>query len=360
LTSGAAIRRLRTDETTGLRRMLLLMLLFAQVASAVEDRRVNVKPSHHGERGFLNPGYPWRQPPISVTGPFFLRRFATSLLGARSSRLERVPNDGAELRENALGSVPTVTWVGHSTLLVQMGHVSFLTDPIWSDTASPLPVGPKRYVEPGLRIEDLPRIDFVLISHNHYDHMDLATLRRLAERGTRFFVPLGNAHTLSSAGIGPVEELDWWDAKSVGQVEIFCVPARHWSRRGANDLNKSLWSGWVVTAPDRKFYFAGDTGVFTGFDEIGGRLGPFDLAALPIGAYSPTEMMAPSHLAPEEAIAAAAPLRAQHTVAVHFGTFDLSDEPLEEPPHRFLEASRKAQRGPERDWVLKVGETRLW
>lgn len=343
-----------------MRRILLLMLLLAVPGSASDDQPVSPRPAHYGEGTFLNPGYPWRQPPVSVTVAFFLRRFATSFLKTRTSSLERVANDGSMLRENSLGSVPTVTWVGHSTLLVQMGHVSFLTDPIWSDTASPLAVGPKRYVEPGLRIEDLPRIDFVLVSHNHYDHMDLNTLRKLAERGSRFFVPLGNSHILAGAGIGPVEELDWWETRTVGRVEIHCVPARHWSRRGATDFNKSLWSGWVVTAPDRRFYFAGDTGMFSGFDEIGRRLGPFDLAALPIGAYRPTEMMAPSHLDPEQAIAAAASLRAQHTVAVHFGTFDLSDEPLDEPPRRFLDASRDARRGAERDWVLKVGETRLW
>jgi len=203
-------------------------------------------------------------------------------------------------------------------------------------------------------------VDFVVVSHNHYDHMDLATLRSLSKRGTRFFVPLGNAHILSDAGVGPVEELDWWDARRIGQVEVHCVPARHWSRRGATDFNKSLWSGWVVRAPDRSFYFSGDTGMFSGFADIGERFGPFDLAALPIGAYSPKEMMEPSHLNPEQAVAAAVALRARHTVAVHFGTFDLSDEPLDEPPHRFVDASRKADRGSDLDWVLKVGEMRVW
>jgi N-acyl-phosphatidylethanolamine-hydrolysing phospholipase D len=319
-----------------------------------------MRPPHHARDGYVNPGYPWREPPASVALPFFLRRFASSALGYRRGQLERIANDGAFLRENSLGSVPTVTWVGHSTLLVQMEHLTFLTDPIWSQTASPLAVGPRRFVEPGLAVESLPRIDFVVVSHNHYDHMDLETLRRLAVRGTRFLVPLGNARILQSVGIAPVEELDWWEHRTFGGVTIHCVPARHWSRRGLTDLNKALWSGWAVVGSERRFYFAGDTGMFSGFAEIGARLGPFDLAALPIGAYSPTEMMAPSHLDPEQAIEAAAALRAKQSVAVHFGTFDLSDEPLDEPPRRFVAASRGAGRGEERDWVLKIGETKLW
>jgi N-acyl-phosphatidylethanolamine-hydrolysing phospholipase D len=338
--------------------------MLSSVCGAQENREVGSvaeRPPHHAGDRFTNPGSPWREPPLRVTVPFFLRRIASTLTpGGRGGAPASIANDGAFLRENALGSVPTVTWVGHSTLLVQMGHVTFLTDPIWSDTASPLPVGPKRYVEPGLAFDALPRIDFVIVSHNHYDHMDLPTLERLADTGTRFFVPLANGETLRSAGIDAVEELDWWESRRVGAVEVHCVPARHWSRRGATDMNRALWSGWAVTSQHRRFYFAGDTGMFEGFAEIGRRLGPFDLAALPIGAYSPTEMMAPSHIDPEEAMDAAVALRARNSIAVHFGTFDLSDEPLEEPPRRFLEASRRLGRVEGQDWVLSIGETRKW
>lgn len=359
LTPRVRIRTLTDAAMPGIRIIAFLLVQLVAAASA-EEHRLSAPPAHHESGGFVNPGHPWSEPPLSVTAPFFLRRFTTSLLGARSPKLERVENDGAFLRVNALGSEPTVTWVGHSTLLVQMGHVSFLTDPIWSSTASPLPVGPKRYVAPGLALADLPSIDFVVVSHNHYDHMDLDTLRRLSGPGTRFFVPLGNRAVLESAGIANVEELDWWERRRVKGVDVYCVPARHWSRRGVRDLNKALWSGWAVVAPDRRFYFAGDTGMFAGFEEIGARLGPFDLAALPIGAYSPTAMMAPSHLDPEEAIDAARSLSAKRSVAVHFGTFDLSDEPLDEPPRRFRRASLRAARGDGVDWVLKIGETRAW
>ena len=321
------------------------------------------RPAHHTDGGFRNPdGGPGHgDASLSVTLPFFVRRvLASASWAARATPPREVANDGAFLRENALGSVPTVTWIGHSTLLVQMGHITFLTDPTWSNTGSPLAVGPRRFVEPGLAFDALPHVDFALVSHNHYDHMDLETLARLADRGTKIFVPLGNAALLEAAGLENTVELDWWDRQELGGITIHCVPARHWSRRGLFDGDRSLWSGWVVVAEDRRFYFAGDTGAFSGFTEIGERFGPFDLAAVPIGAYDPRAMMAPAHINPEEAVGALVQLGAKHSVAVHFGTFDLSDEPIDEPPRRFLAASNAVGRGADRDWVLAVGETRQW
>jgi N-acyl-phosphatidylethanolamine-hydrolysing phospholipase D len=311
---------------------------------------------------FANPGgmLGHGNPGASVTLPFFGRRIASSLSRAPVPSPPVIPNDGAFLRENSLGSVPTITWVGHSTFLVQMGHVTFLTDPTWSRTASPVALGPRRFVKPGLRIKDLPKVDFAVVSHNHYDHMDLHTLKTLARRGTRIFVPLANAETLRAAGIDNVEELDWWDSRTVGGVTVHCLPAQHWSRRGLFDENQALWSGWAVVSGDRRFFFAGDTGLFPGFAEIAAHLGPFDLAAVPIGAYEPSEMMKPAHMNPEEAVEAVIQLQAERSVAMHFGTFDLTDEPIEEPPRRFRAASQQAGRGADKDWVLAIGETRQW
>lgn len=319
-------------------------------------------PAPRGPDGrFRNRGGPIERAGLGVAIPFFARRALTNLTG-RDGAPERVPNDGAWLRENARHSTPSVTWVGHATLLVQMGGVTFLTDPIWSEAASPVPwLGPQRYVRPGLAIEDLPPIDFVLVSHNHYDHLDVDSLRRLAGRGTgtRFLVPLGNGGLLRDAGIERVEELDWGGRRKVGAVEILCLPARHWSLRGLGDERRALWSSWAVIGLERRFYFGGDTGYFDGFREIGRELGPFDLAALPIGAYEPRAMMEPWHLNPEQAVRAAADLHAQRALAVHFGTFNLSDEPLDEPPRRFRAAASEspalANRGA---WILAVGETR--
>jgi N-acyl-phosphatidylethanolamine-hydrolysing phospholipase D len=296
---------------------------------------------------FLNTAGSFERAGPTVTVPFFLRR-AWGGFRSRPGAPERIGNDGAFLRENARHSVPTVTWVGHATLLVQMGHVSFLTDPTWSDTASPVSfAGPRRFVEPGLRFEDLPPIDFVVISHNHYDHLDLGTLRRLAERSpaTVFYVPLANGALLRSEGVENVRELDWGQTVEHAGVRVHCLPSQHWSQRRLRDERRALWAAWAVTAEERSFYFAGDTGYFDGFARVGERLGPFDLAALPIGAYEPKAMMHFAHMNPEEAVQAGVDLRARQTLAIHFGTFDLSDEPLADPPRRY------------RDAVLRIGET---
>ncbi|MBW2281229.1 MAG: MBL fold metallo-hydrolase [Deltaproteobacteria bacterium] len=318
-------------------------------------------PAPRGEDGrFENPAGPLVQAGPLVTLPFFMRRAGGAFRSDRDAP-GVVANDGAFLRENARHSRPTVTWIGHATLLVQMGHVSFLTDPTWSSTASPVPfAGPRRFVEPGLALEDLPAIDFVLISHNHYDHLDLGTLRRLAERSsdTVFYVPLENGALLRGAGVENVRELDWGQSVRHGAVQVHCLPSQHWSRRGIFDGQRALWASWAVVADDRRFYFAGDTGYFDGFADIGGELGPFDLAALPIGAYEPVAMMRFSHLDPEEAVRAGVDLRARRQLAIHFGTFDLSDEPLAEPPRRFRGAGRAAGIATEDIWVLRIGETR--
>lgn len=297
---------------------------------------------------------------FGVRFPFMLRRIGTSLW-KKSGALEVTPNDGVLLRENVQHNTPTVTWIGHATVLVQMEHVTFLTDPIWSSRASPVRgFGPNRYVKPGLSIENLPQIDFVVISHNHYDHLDLPTLRQLAKRSpeTIFFVPLGNAELLRDNGIERVQELDWGATASVAGVTIHCLPIQHWSKRSLSDTNKALWSSWAVTGSERRFYFAGDSGYFQGFAEIGEKLGPFDLAAIPIGAYEPNAMMRASHLNPEEAVQVALDLKAQRALAIHFGTFNLSDEPVTEPPLRFRAAAQDTKLGNKDTWIMGIGETR--
>ncbi len=316
------------------------------------------RPAHHTRGGFRNP-VPLPRAGLGVTVPFVLRRTA-GLWRGRPGAPAAVVNDGAFLRENARHSSPTVTWIGHATVLVQMDHVSFLTDPTWSSTASPLTfLGPRRFAAPGLAFEALPPIDFVLVSHNHYDHLDLATLRRLAHSGTRFLVPLRVGALLRSAGIDAIDELDWWDVRRIGDVDVHFVPSQHWSGRGVADQSATLWGGWVVTGPTRRFYFAGDTGYFAGFGEIGRRLGPFGLAALPIGAYEPSAMMRPVHLDPEEALQAGVDVGAAVMLGVHYGTFDLTDEPLDEPPRRFQAEARR--RGlADAAWTPALGETRAW
>lgn len=333
-------------------------MLLALVAEGATAAIAMNQPQHHVDGGFRNLA-PIERPGPSVTIPFLFRRLS-GLWRSRPGAAPRVPNDGALLRENARHSASTVTWIGHSTLLVQMDHVTFLTDPIWSETPSPTAlVGPPRFVPPGLGLEALPPIDFVVISHNHYDHLDLPTLHRLAATGTRFLVPLRVGELLRSEGINDVEELDWWESRRLADVEVHCVPSQHWSGRGLTDQRATLWAGWAVIGPTRRFYYAGDTGYFTGFREIGARLGPFGLAAIPIGAYEPKAMMRAVHLNPEEALQAGSDVRAERIIGVHYGTFDLSDEPLDEPPRRFrAEADRRGVG--DQSWTPPIGEIRFW
>jgi N-acyl-phosphatidylethanolamine-hydrolysing phospholipase D len=348
------------------RHFLGLILLSLGAASAIHasgsaDSFFSGAP--RGDDGrFTNVGGDIGHGTVSVRVPFMLRRLGTYFRSGEGAPA-RVANDGAFLRENARHSIPTVTWIGHATLLVQLGHVTFLTDPTWSNRPSPVPlIGPGRFVAPGLKIEDLPPIDFVVISHNHYDHLDLPTLRTLAKRDpeTVFFVPLGNGDLLRRQGLEQVQELDWGQTAAYQGVTVHCLPSQHWSKRSLTDDHKALWSSWAVTSADRRFYFAGDTGYFSGFKAIGERLGPFDLVAVPIGAYEPRAMMRESHMNPEEAMTAAQDLGASRAVAMHFGTFDLSDEPLAEPPQRFKTAARDTDLGVENAWVLDIGETRVF
>jgi len=186
------------------------------------------------------------------------------------------------------------------------------------------------------------------------------TLVRLARTGARILVPLELGRVLRDAGVEPVEELDWWDARTIGNVTVTCVPAQHWSARTLFDQNETLWSGWVVAGPTRRFYFAGDTGYFAGFTEIGARLGPFDLVAVPIGAYEPAAMMRPMHMNPEEGVRAGLDVGARNVLGVHYGTFDLTDEPLDEPPRRFHEAAKADGVDDSRIWTPPIGQITEW
>ena len=341
--------------------LTLLTLALVSVSFSYGESEPLFKKAPVGDDGrFTNLAGDLSHGSFGVRFPFIMRRMGTYFRSADGAPIQ-VANDGAFLRENARHSKPTVTWIGHATLLVQMEHITFLTDPTWSNRPSPVPVfGPKRFVPPGLAIDDLPPIDFVLISHNHYDHLDLPTLRLLAARNasTLFFVPMGNGDLLRGQGIVNVQELDWGQTAVYKGATIHSLPSQHWSKRNLRDDHKALWSSWAVTGDQRRFYFAGDTGYFPGFADIGRKLGPFDLAAVPIGAYEPRAMMRESHMNPEEAVRAADDLRTAAALGIHFGTFDLSDEPLDEPPRRFNDAAADAVLGEAGAWILNIGETR--
>ena len=257
---------------------------------------------------------------------------------------------------------PAITWIGHATLLLRVGGVTVLTDPHFSERASPFSfMGPKRLVAPALKLKELPRVDVVLISHNHYDHLDRASVQGLnAQPGgaPRFFVPLGLKPWFAEKGIRDVVELDWWQESSYLGLTLHFTPTQHFSARGVADTNQTLWGGWVVEHPTFRFYFAGDTGYSPDFAEIGRRYGPIHLAAIPIGSYEPRWFMGPVHVNPEEAVKIHQDLKARFSVGMHWGTFDMTDEPIDEPPKALAAALRAAEIRPGRFFLMKHGEVR--
>ena len=252
-----------------------------------------------------------------------------------------------------------VTFVGHATFLIQTASTNLLTDPVYAERASPVSfAGPRRVRAPGVRFDDLPAISLVLLSHNHYDHCDLGTLRAIDRRfGPRLVTPIGNGRLLRSAGIRQVEEIDWWQHANTAPLTITLTPAQHFSARGMLDRNRALWGGFLIEAAGRRIFFAADSGYGPHFREIAARLGPFDLALLPIGAYEPRWFMKDIHMNPGEAVQAHLDLGARHSIAMHFGTFQLTPEGIDEPVRELTKALRDRGVPPERFRALGVGES---
>ena len=335
----------------------LLFLAAAQIACAAAPRFDPAKPHHSGE-GFRN---------VHHTGPrgsfwkWQRERWRKGLPKTPPGgyRFEVLSPNVPYLKEN--GRETTVTWIGHATLLVQTGGVNILTDPHLSERASPVSfAGPKRVVPPAVALEDLPRIDLVLISHNHYDHLDERTVKRLAASpggSPRFLVPLGIKEWFHSRGIETVAEMDWWETKDLLGLSVHFVPTQHWSARSPFDRNETLWGAWVVERPGFRFFFCGDAGYSEHFREIASKFGSFDLAALPIGAYEPRWFMKAAHLDPAEAVRVHREIGSRFSVAIQWGTFVLSDEPLDEPPVRLAEALAAEGADPGRFVALRHGET---
>ena len=254
------------------------------------------------------------------------------------------------------GEAIRITWVNHASMLIQTGGVNVLTDPIWSERCSPVSfAGPKRHHAPGIRFEDLPPIDAVVLSHNHYDHMDVPTLQRLArEQKPRVIAGLGNGAFLGPKGIATTE-LDWWQSIELGDgIRIHAVPAQHFSSRGLADRDTNLWAGYVLETPHGPIYFAGDTGWGPHFEMIRERFGSPRVAILPIGAFRPVWFMHAVHISPEEAVRAAEVLGAEVTIPMHYYTFHLGDDGQDEPAS-VLEAALAKKPGV-RFEVLKPGE----
>jgi N-acyl-phosphatidylethanolamine-hydrolysing phospholipase D len=265
---------------------------------------------------------------------------------------------------------PAVTWIGHASALLQLAGLNVLTDPIFSERASPFSfIGPQRAQPPGLTLATLPRIDAVLISHNHYDHLDLPSLMALnAQPGGAplFIVPLGVKALLNGEGIHNVIELGWWQAHHLGTLEIVMTPVQHWSGRSFNDRMQTLWGGYALFAPELHVFFSGDTGYSKDFADIRARFasrhgaqhgGGFDLALIAIGGYEPRWFMRDTHVNPAEAVQVHLDLGARRSIGVHWGTFELTDEALDEPPRALAAARRAMGIGDDEFTVLPIGGT---
>jgi N-acyl-phosphatidylethanolamine-hydrolysing phospholipase D len=336
--------------------LLILILLNSCISNQPQAK------AHHTNNGFKN------------TNPEFVEHGLGSLIQWMSTRWKVehsidptdypefpvLNNDGKLLRENK--SKLSVTWIGHATTLIQVEGVSILTDPIWSDRCSPVSfAGPKRYTPPGIQLDNLPNIDVVIISHNHYDHMDLPTLLELEKKfHPTFIAGLGNREFLLKEGLGSVIELDWWENTKIKDVSISFTPAQHFTGRGIFDRFKSLWGSYVIEGRSEKVYFAGDTGYSPHFKEIAEKYGKMDIAILPIGAFEPRWFMADVHVDPEQAVQAFEDLDAKYFIPMHYMTFVLSDEKLDSPIPLTVQAFQARKMELSRLIAFKIGESRFF
>ena len=348
----------------GARWLAGVLLASACAASAQTKDSPAPVPSHRDADGRFYNNYPHDPWPSFLRWQWERWRDGVPKIPEGGWHFELLQPDLASLRTNRTGR--SVTWIGHATLLLQTGGLNIVTDPQFSDRAAPVSfLGPQRVVAPAIMPADLPHIDAVLISHNHYDHLDIPSLRSLnAQAGgpPRFFVPLGlKAWFHNTLGVLDAVELDWWQSAQLdtvtGSATLHLVPVQHWSSRTLTDRNLTLWGGWVLEQPDFRFMFCGDTGYSKDFADIQKRFGRFDLAAIPIGAYEPRWFMKMQHINPAEAVQIHRDLHADRSIAIHWGTFVLTDEPLDEPP-RALRAALAAAGIPAADFpALKHGET---
>ncbi len=315
------------------------------------------KSAHFDGAHFVTPDAPPKVGGFGLEGIGALLKWQTT----------RTPGKWRAYREEPYGLPPPyevkggamrVTFINHATTLIQFDGINVLTDPVYSERVSPFDfAGPSRVRPPGVKFESLPRIDVVVLSHNHYDHMDVATLKRISSTwpAAQFFAGLGNRAFLEGRGLSNVTELDWWDSRDVGGVTVRSVPNQHFSNRGLFDADGTLWSAWVIEGTSGRAYFGGDTGYGAHFKAISEKLGPMRLAVVPIGAFKPEWFMAPIHMSPAEAVQAALDLKATTAVPMHYGTFPLADDGEDEPVE-VLEAVLKEKPAPFA--ILGFGEGR--
>jgi len=339
---------------------LFFILLLSEGVSREQSIKVSSPPPHHTPKGFQN---------LYRTSERGFSDFLRWQFGLGPHEIPPIPpaevsNYKPESVQPAISLIQKpdsnqvqITWIGHSTFLIQTEGINILSDPIFSDTCGPNSLlRVKRVAPPGVPFEELPLIHVVLISHNHYDHLDAPTVERLGN-GPTYFVPLGIAGWFEKRKIKNIVELDWWQTSSLHGLKFHAVPIQHFSGRSPFDRNETLWSGWVIESKLGKIFFAGDTGYSPVFKEIADRYGPIQISIIPIGAYRPRWFMSPVHVDPPEAIRVLKETLSERAIACHWGTFKLSDEPLGEPPAYLRKALREEGMDEGQFITMKFGET---
>ncbi|MEN8133369.1 MAG: MBL fold metallo-hydrolase [Pseudomonadota bacterium] len=341
--------------------IVLLGLLIAGCSSSTsEEQWAEGKPGHHTQNGFRN--YPDDPEFGPVNSGFYFRRVMDSFFLPDVPGDHYLPEKDAIERYQQLAGHNTITWLGHATFLIRMNGLTILTDPFLTEYSGPFwIIGARRFVQPGISLDNLPPIDIVVATHNHPDHLDAETIESLPVKDNiRVFAPLGLTPFFKDKGYTHVEELDWEESHTFGGIEFTALPTIHYSGRGMNDKNKTLWCAWSIKSPSTKVFFSGDTAYSpTIFKNIGEERGPYDAALVTIGAYKTRQYGPASHLTPEEAIKVVMETHSDIAVAMHWGTIELSDEPPLEPPERFKKAALQNDLPADNVWVMKIGETRL-
>ena len=339
-----------------MKKFIILIIIFFQYTSIT--LAMTNKPYHHLDNGkFRNPeGSPIRSENV---------KWSYSTFNKEKKKLDMTVPDEHVIKKNLvlekLNSIQNndyIGWIGHATFLIKLGNTTIITDPVFSKNAGPLIFGPKRYTEPALNLNELPKIDLFLLTHNHYDHQDMGTIRKFPYKDTKVFTALKLGKYFTKHHFKDVQELDWYQEVKFNDLKITFLPAVHWSKRSLTDTNKTLWGSFLIEYAGKKIFFACDTGYGNIYKKIGKEYGPIDLTMINIGAYDFRPMFEKSiyHTSPEEALQAAQDLKSKKVLGTHWGTFVLSLEPIMEPPKRFKDNAEKF--GFKRDdaLIFKIGE----
>ena len=337
--------------------LFFLILLITNPASSMEK-----KPYHHNADGtFRNPeGSPVRDPNIKWSYKIFNKERKKIKIDIPSDHI--VPSEKvlSDLEKNKNKNY--ITWIGHATFIIKLGHTTIITDPVFSKNTGPLIFGPKRYVEPAIKLNEIPPIDLFLLTHNHYDHQDMSTIRRFPYKKAKVVLPLRLSKYFKQ--FNDVNELDWYEVIQVNEdIKVTLLPAVHWSKRSLTDTNKTLWGNFLIEYKDKKILFACDTGVGNIYKELGNKYGPIDLTFINIGAYNfypmmPVKDKSVYHTNPEEALQVAKDLKSKKVIGMHWGTVVLSLEPIMEPPVRFKDKAEQYGFKKSDAIVFKIGEVK--